>query len=87
MTQPERLFVPSLIIYSHKPQRVRFCITDRDGQVYWDFCLNQGSEVNALKLTRNVAAFAFGDTKLHGRDPTILQDQHGITIAAGGITY
>jgi hypothetical protein len=86
LTQPERIFVPSLIVYS-EPQRLRFHVTDRDGQVYSDFCFGQEGEVNALRLLRIITAFAFGDTKLHGRDPTIAEGPDGIKITAGGITY
>jgi Fungal protein kinase len=88
ITQPERIFVPFLTIYSCNPQRIQFRVTDRQGQTTCDFVLNGQSEVTALLLLRIVAAFAFGDTRLHGRDPTIVQERtFGFQITAGSITY
>lgn len=87
LTQPERNFVPFLTIYSQRPQRLYFRVTDRDGQVYSDFRFSDGGEVNALRFIRIITAFAFGDTKLHGRDPTIVQNSQGTVITAGGVDY
>ena len=88
ITQPERIFVPFLTIYSSKPQRVQFRVTDREGQVACDFNLSQSGEIPALLLIRLVTALAFGGTRLHGRDPTISGDlPPGYTISAGDVSY
>ena len=87
LVQPECNFVPFLTIYSQHPQHLYFHVTVCDGQVYSDFHFSDGGKVNALHFICMITAFAFGDTKLHGQDPTIVQNSQGTVITAGGIGY